>query len=458
METKLWLHKLQKSNGILMAALAAGILLRLWFVFFKDLNLDQATTLGFIQNEWWGSIWWDNSPPLVYILGKSIKAICGADMDCTLMILKFIIFLTSTISLCLMVNLLKSKASVSWLWIFGLCVFPVALVDTTVIRPTFLTEFFAILNFVIFLRIRNQKSRFWHLIVFAVSSFGLLASSYLAAIYFAGLLFYYLNSERVNFLKPIEFFNKNNRFMAIVLLATLTSLIVGFVLLFEIRWENLSWIGGNSSAADSMMSSLFWIRNLLGYNWLALVLLVFGIVYDRKWILFLPIFFLFGINLLTERVAEEPRFLIFLWPLLFYWILQMDQTFSGKKWYFFFRYLMVLVWVWQTAWFLKEPRSSLSAAQLYVQDSKVDSVVVEISSSALDYLFKELPQISWPESAQIPCPYKTALLSPLHRPQYEREKHLQQAKDFGFEIESERLFSSMLESIEVIVFKKNCQK
>ena len=456
MKLKLWLQKLQKSSWIFIVALAVGVLLRIWFVFFKDLNIDQATTLGFIQHDWWGSIWWDNSPPLLYILGKTIKQLCGADLQSTLVVLKIIIFTLSTISLYLTVNLIRSKWPTEWLWIFGLCVFPVALVDTTVIRPTFLTEFFAIVNFVIFLRICNNQRRIGYLVVFAISSFGLLASSYLGALYFAGLLFYYLYLNQFKILKPSEFLQKNNRYTAIVFANAFVSLVVGVILFFEIRWENLSWIGGDTKIIDSIISSFFWARNLMGYNWLALVFFVFGVAYTRRWILFLPIVFLLFINLFTGRVAEEPRFVIFFWPLFFYWIIELDLALPRVKWYVFFKYLVVLVWVWQTAWFFKEPRSSLSLAQAYIQESQVDSVVVEISRSALDYAFQGLPQLSWEELKQKACPHKSALVSPQHRPQYDREKHFQVAKEFGFTVDSEKVFLSKLESIEVLIFKRSC--
>lgn len=447
----------------------AGLLVRSYFVFFKGLNSDQATSLGFIQNPWWQSVWWDNAPPTFYFFGKIIKVLAQSDMGLTTHAMQGLIFLLNGTSFVLLAfYLIRNIRGASLLyWLFALALFPVTLIDGTVIRPAVLIEFFAVLNFLAFKRILNGTTDFKTHALMGLSAIGICVSSYACLLYFIVLAFYFLYEKReipngrVS-LSEIKAALKAGHYKFLILMFLIFA-VLGGVLYTRIRWDHLIWFKNETSFRTSIWASVIWVRNLVGYNWIALLTIFFVSWRLKNWKLPVSFSFLFLFNLISSRAAVEPRFVIFLWPLIFVTMTELDLKFLKlnwipRPWINGAKLLILFVWIWQTAWFLKEPRSTLSEAVEFAEQSAVQSVLIEMSPSALDYLFPTTPSLKWDDLKSVECPHRVSLIVPTHRPQYNRLETLNFATEYNFELVSETYFlNSKLESMSVSIFQKNCR-
>lgn len=422
-----------------------GLALKFYFIFFKDLNMDQITFIGFVTDPSWTSIFWDNYPPLSHIVGKVINLLSFQFLP----VFKTFIFLTTAISYLFFSQLIYKKFGPLAVVLYS--VLATGLVDATLIRPVFLIEFFATLNFYFFYSLleNNRQEKFLKF-SWGLSAIGLLLSTYTAIVYFVFLAIYFYykikdsNSE-INFSRLQKLF-----FTFILCLAG-----AGF---FLIRWATLNWISIDVSFLSSLKSSFLWIRNLYGYSWFILLSCGALFLYFRNKTggIFLGIIFL--VNPILGRIAIEPRFILFLVPILIFLLLEcVDQIkkISLKNSLYL---LLIFFALWNTGWFLVNQRSDIEAAQKWLDQKKFDAFLLNLSRSTYFAINPAIQAGQWNSLALRPCPFSAALITTLNKISYDMSKIHNDAEINGYQIIEEKLFKeSPLENIHIFIFEKKCK-
>jgi hypothetical protein len=421
-----------------------GLSIKFYFIFFKDLNVDQLVFIGFVKDPSWGSIFWDNYPPLPHTLGKLV-VLLGFDF---LKSMRIFIFIVAAIGFLIFSKQLFKRFG--FLPTFLYAVFPVSLVDATVIRPVFLIEFFSILTLHYYLNYIEEKQSRWNYLGLLTSSILLLLTSYTAV-----LLFFFLGllgaTAKTKLFDKRSMTNKEIYVFLLIFAGALATT-------FFIRWPSLYWISSEISFLDSIQASFLWVRNLFGYSWFIFssALVVFIMARAKLPIIFLAI--IFSINPILQKAAIEPRFIFCVTPLLFFEFVKSFQIIGQKKMRFVFACLLIFFSVWHSAWFLVNDRSSIESASVWTASQGVNSFIPGLSRSSYFALDSNIPVLSGEQLKQAACPLTSALIMPTHAKAYINGEVLENFKSMGLEVKSEKLFdNSVLEKIHVYIFEKQCQ-
>jgi hypothetical protein len=414
-----------------------GILIRSYFVFFKGTNIDEFTSIGFAADPSWQSLFWDNHPPLFYLIGKLLLSM-GTDPELTL---KYLILGINGLSLFLYALIFGKKSPFVF---FLLAIAPVSLANSTLIRPTALIELLALTTLYFFIKIFQKKESNKLSKGALIFSFLLLCLTTYTAVLLLGLLTLYAFVQ-------FKWRPQRKQVWGLLALAILSSF-----LLSEIRWGSLQWFTNKTEWLDSMNASLLWLRNMFGYSWVSLGVFGYLISSRKLWFLGVFLFAVISINPLLSIQAMEPRFLMTIIPSIYFIVF--DETLSRlslvKK-----RILggvLLTMFLWLSAWFTITNKSKLEESIQWVLNKNIQNVDFHFSASAVRVLSFKYPSLQGKTGGN-DCGYLKAVVKPTHAPDFTQVSEKIQAGLYNFElIEKKEFPGESLEKVVVWIGKSTC--
>lgn len=157
-----------------------------------------------------------------------------------------------------------------------------------------------------------------------------------------------------------------------------------------IRWNYLSWMKAGS-ISESLLASFEFIRNLVGYSWLALASYIGLLIYSKNRNLIftfaLMAFLLCAINLLAGLAAKEPRFVLFFVP----WLVVAFCEISQKSRILSFIFLSSLFY--HVSWFAVTKKSGLEEVIQQAQVDQVSNLHTDLGKGLLTFIPVEIKTI-----------------------------------------------------------------
>jgi hypothetical protein len=358
-----------------------GLYLRAFIILSQGLNSDEAKAIGFILDQSWTSITWDNYPPLFYLIGKfialtPINPILG---------LKLFVCMVSSSSLFFFLRFLKRQEIFPFWASLLIAIWPVSIFYSTLVRPLVLIEFFAILNFSYFedLVQGRRHRRAW--LLFYGSLVGLMLSTYASALYFAYLAFL---AWRRKLLGELDAFERWTAFLFFL---------ASCCWMLAVRWKNLNWLFLDISMIEKGHASAFLLKNLLASNWLFLGLFAILSIWRQSIESLALVAIVFAINIVGGLAIYEARFLLFFYPILFWQIIHHFQAVS-PTWFRHLIYMVATFLAMSSVYsFLHLQRSGLSEIQTLSQQRSIEAIAGPIDQNTMAILFPG-KQIASPES------------------------------------------------------------
>lgn len=414
-----------------------SIIIRSYMIFFKGLNIDEYTTLGFIDYPDLTSVLWDNQPPLFYLLGK-LGHLLPLDIETYV---KLLVLLLNSISVLLYFHLFKRKH-----WIFSLIVAtsPVLLANATLIRPQALIELLAILFLISFNNffVLKRKS-LADKVKLIVSALLLGTATYSAFFMLAVVFIYFVLDGRIKLNWKL--------FVGIALMCVLA-----VMLLYGIRWRSLDWISSGGSLQTQVESSFVWVRTILGYSWISMFVWITYLFIGRNWFSLIILAGIFVVNPLLAMAAVEPRFVFILLPILLY-LLACDERIEARDKRLRLLILpIVFMNIWLSAWFIKSQKSQIDAAISWIQTQKTSEIEFLFSKSAANFIINH--RSLSPVGDQNSCENVKVTVSSLHNPHFFDIDQKMTIPNGEFElIEGKEFADSKLESIKVWTTRRYCK-
>lgn len=416
--------------------LTIGVILRAYFVFFKGHNVDEYVSLGFISFDGLSSAFWDNHPPLFYLVGKLLKLWPAQ----TKTIIEVFIFVCSVLSMLLLNKLNNIRPQ--FLGALLIAAFPVTIINCTIIRPTALIELLVIGNFYIFWKYLENKAVTKAQTVFGIlTTLALIATTYVSFIYFFICAAIYLNQR--NF--------KVSKFKLGVIVAFLG--LLGFILSY-IAWPTLGWIDADEGILQTFESAAVLVRNIFGYSWTILAIVAILAIVQKNYFLIGLMLLAFAINPILGTKAIEPRFIYPLAAVSFILFLNAIQKIQIEKLKTAVIVVSAFFYLWVVAWFVKTERSGFEEAIGWMQSQQINAVGDSISLGAYKGIGVEMPVENLQSEK---CPLVIGVPFPTHAAGYKNGKFFRDALAHGFRLKSVKLFSEGgLEPVNVWIFEKDC--
>lgn len=339
--------------------LIGGLTLRFAWVALRGLSRDELTSLGYIFEPTWQSVFWDNAPPTFYVFMKSLWGVSGSEW-----VLRIAAFGISATSFVLFFQFLDREEKNLWLLGFW-ALSPTSVVNAT-FRPTILAELAGI---VFFLALRSGKT--WKIVV---SIAALAASTFVA--FLAPLV---AASE-------IDLREKKNRFLLVA------GAFAGIYGATRINWGALGWLG-TDRVGDLLESSVLLLSQLWGFS-LPLFLAVLWVLFTNRKItrpLVLIVALAFVGPLVLGHRFGSSRFFILCTP----WVLMSIAQVLRLRRDFAAGALIVIIPAITTFWFLKHEKSGWSEAGR--QLAKKEEKAIFFAPSSLAHYFSDRFEAAEPE-------------------------------------------------------------